>query len=291
MQCLGHFTLGFFPGCEEGGHHFGGFRGAPAFDEAFDAGLDGAGGGEGFPVLHEAFLQADGAGAAGEDVGCDGFDGGIEGGQGDDFLDEAPAQGFGGAEDFAGEQDAPCGPPADELGEEGGFDDAGDADARFGHAEAGAFGSDAHVAGRGDFEAAAEGVAVHAGDDGGGAGADGDADEVKVLDQGAGGEGGEGGHFVDVDAADEGFFAGAGEDDGAQRGVGGDVAEGGDQGVHRGGVDDVDFAGVVDGDAGDGAALAGFGGGGDGGGHRRFLLGSLDGEHCGGESVCKPEGS
>ena len=92
---------------------------------------------------------------------------------GDDFIDEAEAEGFGGGDDVSGEEEAEGGGRADEAGEALGSAVAGDeAELDLGLAEAGGFAGDAEGAGEGELAAAAEGEAVDAGDDGLAAGLD-----------------------------------------------------------------------------------------------------------------------
>ena len=86
---------------------------------------------------------------------------------GDDLVDEADAQGLCGIDHLAREEQQGSRAPAHQTGQALGAAESGrDAEADFGLAEAGLFGCDADIAGKGQFTAAAKGKARDHGDGG-----------------------------------------------------------------------------------------------------------------------------
>ena len=88
----------------------------------------------------------------------------------------------------------------------------GDAKAHLGLAEHGIVGADADVAGHGQLTAAAQGKAVHRGDDGQGEALDHQEDVIAQLAESLALGAGHGGHGADVGARHEALVPGAGED-------------------------------------------------------------------------------
>ena len=171
---------------------------------------------------------------------------------GDDFVDEADAEGFGGVDHGAGEDHFERGAGADEAGQALGAAVAGDeAELDLGLAEAGGRGGEAQGAGHGEFAAAAEGEAVDAGDDGLAEGLDAAEDAVGAAgEEFAGGVVGFG-EFADIGAGGEGFAASAAEQHHADGVVDGESGEEFVELAEHGGVEGVEDLGAVEGDGGD----------------------------------------
>jgi hypothetical protein len=223
--------------------------------------------GFGFESLGEGLAGAavDGFEDAGDGErrhGGDGLGDGLGAGEevcgGDDVVDEAEAEGFGGVDDLGREHHAEGGAGADEAREALGAAIAGDeAEFDFGKTETGFVTGDAESAGEGEFAAAAEGDAVDGGDDGlAGAleeGFDEGEDVLAALGDGEAGEGVGVGKGANVGAGGEGTIARAGDDDGAEGGVGGEGGEDELELVEHAGVEGVEDFGAVEGDGRDGA--------------------------------------
>ena len=238
---------------EEGGEAFVLVGGAAEATE--DVGLGVEGFVEGFAV---AALNGFEEASEGEGRhGGNGFGKGAGAGQevdgGNDFVDQAEAEGFGGIDDLSGEHHAESRTAADEAGETLRATVAGDeAEFELGEAEAGLVAGDAEGAGEGEFAATAEGDAVDGGKDGlAGAlevGRDEGEDVLAALGDGEAGEGVGLGEGADVGASGEGAVTRASDDEDADRGVGGESGEDALEFVEHLGVEGVENLGAIEGD-------------------------------------------
>jgi 6,7-dimethyl-8-ribityllumazine synthase len=167
---------------------------------------------------------------------------------GEDFVDEADAEGFGGRDHLSGEEEFEGCRGADQTGEPLGSTVTGDeAEFDFGLAETGGFAGEAEGAGHGELAAASEGEAVDAGDDGFAAGFDEAEDLLAAAGLGFAGGGVERGEFGDVGPGGEGFFAGSGEEDDAHVRVCGEGHEDGFKFVEDSGVEGVEDVRAIEG--------------------------------------------
>ena len=145
---------------------------------------------------------------------------------GDDFIDEADAEGFGGVDHGSGKDHFERGARADEAGKALGATVAGNkAELDLGLAEAGGRGGETQGAGHGQFAAAAKGEAVDAGDDGLAEGLDTAEDAVGAAGEEFAGSVVDFGEFADVCAGGEGFAASAAEKHHAHSVVDGESGE------------------------------------------------------------------
>ncbi len=166
-------------------------------------------------------------GRVGGDLMGEGFGTGHEFGGGQDFIDEADAEGFLRGDDLAGEQQLERGAAAGEAGQSLGAAVSGqEAELDFGLAEAGSVCGKAEGAGHGEFASAAEGKAVDAGEDGLAAGFHVAEDGLAAEGEGLAFGGVEGGDLADVGAGGEGLVARAGEEDDTDGGVVHEVVDG-----------------------------------------------------------------
>ena len=164
-----------------------------------------------------------GAGAEGVGTltGCDGFD---------NFIDQADAQGLGGVDDLAGEEEFEGCSATDQARQALRTAVAGDdAELDLGLAEARGRGGEAQGAGHGELAAAAEGEAVDDGENGLAEGLDAAEDALRAFGELLAGGGVDLGELGDVRAGGEGLAARAAQQDDAHRGVEGESGEAADR--------------------------------------------------------------
>src|SRR6185312_8796665 len=198
-------------------------------------------------TAHGFEAELDRAGSVGGDLARQRLSGGQQIRRRHHVVHQPQAEGFGGVDGVACEQDFERRAAADEPGQSLRAAVAGDeAELDLRLAQPGIVTGDAHGAGHGQLAATAQGEAVDGAEHRHGEELDGAEEIVAGLTEAAGGERVQGGDLADVSAGGEGLPARAGEDDGAQFGGAAQVLEDTAEFIEGGAVEGVELGGTVD---------------------------------------------